>query len=120
MPARPLESIFPDLFEAVPDALVIVDAAGHIVFVNAQTETLFGYPRAELLGQPVEVLVPEPLRTQHVAHRTAYLASPRLRELHSGLKIFGRRKDGSQVPVEINLKPLLRELHFLREPNKRQ
>jgi PAS domain S-box-containing protein len=90
----------------VPDALVIVDEAGHIVFVNAQTETLFGYQREELLGQAVEILVPERLRSQHVAHRTAYLASPRLRALHSGLELSGQRKNGSTFTVEINLNPL--------------
>src|SRR5687768_9182509 len=90
-----LKSFFPDLFEAVPDALVIIDEAGRIVFVNAQAETLFGYQREELLGQAVEILVPERLRSQHVAHRTSYLARPRLRALNSGLEIVGRRKDGS-------------------------
>lgn len=103
---RHLESVLPHLFEAVPDALVLVDAAGQTVFVNNQTEVLFGYTRGELLGQPVEILVPEPLRSQHVAHRAAYLANPRPRELNSGLELNGQRKDGSQVPVEINLNPL--------------
>jgi len=100
-----LESISAALFEALPDALVIVDAAAQIVFVNAQTETLFGYPRAELLDRPIEILVPERLRSLHVAHRNAYLASPRLRGLGSGLELFGQRKDGSRFPAGICLNP---------------
>ncbi len=110
---RRLGPLFPDLFDAVPDALVIVDAAGHIVFVNAQTETLFGYPRGEVLGQAVEVLVPERLRSEYIAHRNAYLASPRLQALNAGLEIFGQRKDGSTFPVEINLSPIRTEGELL-------
>lgn len=110
---RRLEAIFPDLFEAVPDALVIVDKAGHIVFVNAQTETLFGYQREELLGQAVEMLVPERLRSEHVAYRAAYLASPRLRALNSGLEIVGQRKDGSKFSVGIMLNPIFTEGELL-------
>ena len=110
---RRLEAILPDLFDAVPDALVIVDAAGKIVSVNAQTETLFGYQRGELVGQPVEILVPERLRSQHVARRNAYLASPRLRALNSGLELLGQHKDGSKFPVGINLNPIRTEGELL-------
>ncbi len=103
---RPVKSTFSDLFEAAPDASVIIDAAGHIVFVNAETETLFGYQRAELLGQPVEVFVPERLKSQHVALRNAYLASPRVAALKCRMELFGQRKDGSKFPVGINLNPI--------------
>jgi two-component system cell cycle sensor histidine kinase/response regulator CckA len=103
------ESIVPSFLEALPDGLVIVDEAGHIVFVNKQTETLFGYRREELVGQAVEILVPERLRSQHVPHRGAYLASPRLRALDSALEISGQRKDGSKFPVGIMLNPIFTE-----------
>ena len=108
-----LESILPDLFEASPDASVIIDASGHIVFVNAEAETLFGHQRAELLGQPVEILVPERLRSRHVALRDAYLASPRVAALKCRGELFAQRKDGSQVPVGINLNPITTEAELL-------
>ena len=106
---RRLESLFPDLFEAAPDATVIIDAAGHIVFVNAETERLFGYQRAELIGQPVEVFVPERMRSRHVALRNAYLASPRVASLACRMELFGQRKDASKFPAGINLNPILTE-----------
>lgn len=94
------------LLEAVPDALVIADAAGRIVLVNTQTEVLFGYRRDELLGQPIEMLVPARLRVAHVAQRDAYIAAPRIRPMGKGLELTGQRKDGHEVPVEISLSPL--------------
>ena len=94
------------LLESAPDAMVIVDAAGQIVFVNSQTERMFGYPPQELLGQPVEVLMPEQVRHGHVRHRTEYVAAPRTRPMGMGLELRGRRKDGSSFPVEISLSPL--------------
>jgi PAS domain S-box-containing protein len=94
------------LLDAAPDASVIVDKAGRIARVNAQTERLFGYAREELLGRPVELLLPERFRRGHVRHRASYQAAPRARPMGMGLDLYARRKDGSEVPVEVSLSPL--------------
>jgi hypothetical protein len=97
------EAKFRGLLEAAPDAIVGVDPAGHIALVNAQTERLFGYTRDELLGQPVEILVPEAARAVHPARRDAYFAGPVPRPMGAGMELAGRRKDGSEFPAEISL-----------------
>ncbi len=99
-----MDDDFGKLFDAAPDAMVLVDGSGRVALVNAQTERLFGYPRGEILGQPVEMLVPERLREIHLGHRAGYFAHPDVRP--AGLELYGRRQDGSEFPVEIRLSPI--------------
>jgi PAS domain S-box-containing protein len=95
-----------DLLEAAPDAMVVVDQTGRIVLVNAQTERLFGYLREEMLGQPVEVLIPQRFHQRHQALRTSFFSEQRVRPKEAQLDLFGLRKDGSEFPVEISLSPI--------------
>jgi protein-histidine pros-kinase len=103
---RRQERLFRGLLEAAPDAMVIVDQDARIVLVNAQVEEKFGYRRAELVGEPVEILVPERFAGMHVAFRSGYVAEPRTRPMGLAGDLFARRKDGSEFPVEISLAPL--------------
>ncbi len=103
---RRAEEKFRGLLESAPDGIVIVNREGRIVLVNAQTEKLFGYARDELLDQPVELLVPEQARSLHAAHRTGYSVAPSTRPMGAGMDLHGRRRDGSEFPLDVSLSPL--------------
>jgi PAS domain S-box-containing protein len=100
---------FRDLLEAAPDAMVIVDADGRIVLVNAEAERLFGHARGEMLGQSVEMLIPARFHAAHVAASTGFVGAPRLRPPGSGGELTGLRKDGTEFPIEVSLGPLQTE-----------
>ncbi|MDX2166633.1 MAG: PAS domain S-box protein [Deltaproteobacteria bacterium] len=104
--ARRIADRYRSLVESAPDAMVVVDDQGRIVLLNAQTERLFGYAREDLLGQPVETLVPTRTHGRHLDHRAAFLRDPRVRAMGAGLDLYGRRRDGSEFPVEISLSPI--------------
>src|SRR5271167_3742735 len=99
--------------EAVPDATLVVSEAGIVLQVNSQIETLFGYTRDELVGQPIEILVPDRQRSQHHHHRELFVAQPKVRRMGAGLDLFGRRRDGSEFPVEISLSPVMTDSGIL-------
>lgn len=93
-------------FEASPDGIVVVDGAGTIVAANEQASSLLGYEAVELVGRPVEDLVPEELAEDHQSHRNEYLAAPRSRSMGAGLRLFAVHKDGQRIPVDIALSPI--------------
>ncbi|MGQ0501841.1 MAG: PAS domain-containing protein [Panacagrimonas sp.] len=100
------EEKFRAVVEAAPTAMIMIDADGKIVLTNAQVERMFGYPRAELLGRKVDILVPDSVRAGHPRMRDAFFTDPRPRQMGAGRDLNGRRKDGSLMPVEIGLNPI--------------
>ena len=100
------EARFRQVVESAPNAMVMVNASGQIDMINAQAESMFGYPRNELLGQLMEVLVPPRFRSHHPGLRTSFFHDPKSRPVGAGRDLFGLRKDGSEFPVEIGLNPI--------------
>ncbi|MCI0665074.1 MAG: PAS domain S-box protein [Acidobacteria bacterium] len=100
------EKMFQGLLESAPDPIVIVNHHGEIVLVNTQTEKVFGYWREELLGKPVEILIPERSHSKHIGYRVNYSTDPHTRPMGIGLDLSARRRDGSEFPVEISLSPM--------------
>ena len=107
LPAGQPEQLLHGFLEAAPDAVVIIDADGAIVHCNSHAEKLFGYRRDELVGSPIETLVPVRFRGSHAAQRRAYYADRHSRPMGSGLDLFGLRKDGREFPIDVLLSPLL-------------
>jgi protein-histidine pros-kinase len=104
--AKWLEARFRGLLESMSDGIVMVNRSGRIVISNTRAEHMFGYSREELRGAPVESLLPDRYRQHHVGHRAGYFAHPRVREMGAGPELYGRRKDGSEFPVEVSLNPV--------------
>jgi PAS domain S-box-containing protein len=105
----PARDAFALLLDAAPDAMVVVDSGGTVIMANAHAARLFGFEPGELLGQSIEILVPERYRRSHVEDRAGYFRSPAVRPMGAGLELFGLRKDGTEVPVEISLSPVTTE-----------
>ncbi len=106
IPGVPESDLFRIIVEAAPNAMVMINSDGRVVLVNGQTERMFGWPRAELIGQPVEVLLNQSLRQRHVEYRDAYMHRPEVRAMGAGRELLGMRKDGTEFPVEIGLNPI--------------
>ncbi|MEP6903644.1 MAG: PAS domain S-box protein [Actinomycetota bacterium] len=119
------EEMLRGIFEFAPDTMVVVTDQGNIERVNAQVERMFGYERNELIGQPVEILMPNRFQSKHVKHRSEYIAEPHLRPMGNDLGFYGKRKDGSEFPVEIMLSPVIDKenslvIGIIRDITKRQ
>jgi PAS domain S-box-containing protein len=106
-------ALVPSILDSAPDAVIVVDKSGTIIFANRQVTALFGYQQSELVGSNIDLLLPEHLRAQHVAHRQHYADRARLRPMGIGLDLSARRRNGSEFPVEISLSPIESEGQLL-------
>src|SRR5690348_16303881 len=104
--AKLIEAKFGSLLESVPDGIVMSNSTGRIVLANTQAERLFGYKCGELRGASIEILLPERLRDAHAGHRAAFFGQPRMRSMGAGLALKGRRKNGTEFPLEVSLSPV--------------
>jgi PAS domain S-box-containing protein len=104
--AADTEVRYRQLLDTAPDAMIVVDSDGTMAFANLQTERVFGYTRDELLGHPLDVLIPARFRAGHSAHMARFFSRPATRSMGSGLELFGCRKDGTEIPVEVSLSPV--------------
>ncbi len=100
------EEMLRGLFEFAPDTVLVANKSGLVIRVNAQVQQMFGYTADELMGKPIETLIPERLSQQHTRHRSDYLEEPHARPMGAGLELYGKRKDGSEFPVDIMLSPM--------------
>jgi PAS domain S-box-containing protein len=105
-PSDRIDALYRLAVEAAPNAMILVDSEGAVVMANAQAEALFGYDRREIFGRPIELLVPARFRTGHPESRAAYFAAPSTRSMGAGRDLYGLRKNGDEVPIEIGLNPL--------------
>lgn len=106
-PLGTLEAIHLKVVEASPDAAVVIDSEGSIVVFNQQAEFMFGYDRSEVIGKPIESLLPEELRAMHKTHREGFMDEPRMREMGTGQILRGLKRNGKQFPVQIKLAPIV-------------
>jgi PAS domain S-box-containing protein len=95
------------ILEVLPDGVLVIDESGTVRFMNAQAELIFAYPRQDVLGEPIEMLLPDDVRERHVQHRRAFFADPRVRPMGLGHDLKGLRRTGEEVPLEINLSPVV-------------
>jgi PAS domain S-box-containing protein len=95
------------ILEVLPDGVLVIDEAGIVRFMNSQAELLFAYARQDVLGRPVEMLLPEGVRDRHAQHRRGFFADPRVRPMGLGLELKGLRRSGDEIALEINLSPIV-------------
>jgi len=107
--AKLMQARFGELLDSTPDGILLVNATGRVVLANRHAEALFGYAKGELVGMPIEMLLPQRFRQAHVEHRAGYVGQPRVRAMGAGLDLYGLRKNGAEFPVEISLSPLQTE-----------